>query len=95
MGKVGVLITASLATYEILNAENKPKEAIKQGVQIGGGVAGGWLAGLAVSSLCGPGAPVCAIALVLLGSAAGGIAGSVVADNLDEEIEEFTTWKIN
>ena len=32
MGKVGVLITASLATYEILNAENKPKEAIKQGV---------------------------------------------------------------
>ncbi|WP_447855988.1 hypothetical protein [Enterobacter sp. WI-ESBL-E8] len=95
MGKVGVLITASLATYEILNAENKPKEAIKQGVQIGGGVAGGWLAGLAVAPLCGPGAPVCAIALVLLGSAAGGIVGSVVADSLDEEIEEFTTWKIN
>jgi len=95
MGKVGVLITASLATYEILNAENKPKEAIKQGVQIGGGVAGGWLAGLAVAPLCGPGAPVCAVALVLLGSAAGGIVGSVVADSLDEEIEEFTTWKIN
>jgi len=95
MGKVGILITASLATYEILNAENKPKEAIKQGMQIGGGVAVGWIAGLAVSSLCGPGAPVCAIALVLLGSAAGGIAGSVVADSLDEEIEEFTTWKIN
>ncbi|HGN9372041.1 TPA: hypothetical protein ACK11E_002048 [Citrobacter pasteurii] len=95
MGKVGVLITASLATYEILNAENKPKESIKQGVQIGGGVAGGWLAGLAVAPLCGPGAPVCAIALVLLGSAAGGIVGSVVADSLDEEIEEFTTWKIN
>lgn len=95
MGKVGVLITASLATYEILNAENKPKEAIKQGVQIGGGVAGGWLAGLAVAPLCGPAAPVCAIALVLLGSAAGGIVGSVVANSLDEEIEEFTTWKIN
>lgn len=95
MGKVGILITASLATYEILNAENKPKEGIKQGVQIGGGIAGGWLAGLAVAPLCGPGAPVCAIALVLLGSTAGGIVGSVVADSLDEEIEEFTTWKIN
>lgn len=95
IGKVGVLVTASLATYEILNAENKPKEAIKQGVQIGGGLAGGWLAGLAVAPLCGPGAPVCAIAVVLLGSAAGGMVGSVVADSLDEEIEEFTTWKIN
>lgn len=95
MGKVGILITASLATYEILNAENKPKETIKQSVQIGGGVAGGWLAGFAVAPLCGPGAPVCAIALVLLGSAAGGIVGSVVADSLDDEIEEFTAWKIN
>lgn len=95
MGKVGVLITASLATYAILNAENKSKEVIKQSVQVGGGVAGGWLAGLAVTPLCGPGAPVCAIALVLLGSAAGGVVDSVVADSLDEEIEEFTTWKIN
>lgn len=95
MGKVGVLITASLATYEILNAENKPKEAIKQSMQIGGGVAGGWLASLAVAPICGPGAPVCAIALLLLGSAAGGVVGSAMADSLDEEIEEFTTWKIN
>lgn len=68
MGRVGILITASLATYETLNAENKPKEAIRQGMQIGGSAAGGWLAGLA---------------------------GSVVADSLDKEIEEFTTWKIN
>lgn len=41
--------------------------------EIGGGVAGGWLAGLAVAPLCGPGAPVCASALVLLDNAAGGI----------------------
>lgn len=95
LGKVGILITASLATYEILDAENKPKEAIKQGVQIGGGVIGGWLAGFAVVPLCGPGAPVCAIAVVLLGGTAGGIAGSVVADSLDNEIEEFTKWGIH
>lgn len=42
LGKVGILITASLATYEILEAENKPKEAIKQSMAIGG-VVGGWL----------------------------------------------------
>lgn len=95
IGKVGVIITAALATHAVLNADNKPKEGIKQGVQIGGGVAGGWLAGLAVSTVCGPGAPVCAIAIVLLGSVAGGLLGSVVADSLDEEIEEFTTWQIN
>lgn len=95
IGRVGVLITASLATYEIINAENKSKEAIKQSAQIGGGFAGGWLAGLPVALLCGPGAPVCAIALLLLNSTAGGLAGSVIADSLDAEIEEFTTWKIN
>ncbi|KMJ43571.1 hypothetical protein AB204_19005 [Xenorhabdus khoisanae] len=94
IGKVGTIFTAILATHEILNAENKPKEAVKQGIQIGGGVAGGSLAGLAVTPLCGPGAPVCAIAVVLLGSIAGGVAGSVVADALDEEIEEFTRWAI-
>lgn len=61
-------MTASIATYEILNAENKSKEAIKQGIGIGGAIAGGWLAGLGVSAICGPGAPVCAIAVVLVGS---------------------------
>ncbi|HHR6139476.1 MULTISPECIES: hypothetical protein [Providencia] len=95
LGKVGIVITATIATYEILDAENKPKEAIKQGMTVGGGVLGGWLAGFAVTPLCGPGAPVCAIAVVLLGGTAGGIAGSVAADSLDDEIEEFTKWAIH
>ncbi|WP_198597591.1 hypothetical protein [Enterovibrio norvegicus] len=95
LGKVGIIVTASLATYEILNAENKPKEAVRQGIQISGGVAGGWLAGLAVSTVCGPGAPICAVALILAGSVVGGVAGSYLSDYLDEEIEEFTKWQIN
>ncbi|MBI6549418.1 hypothetical protein [Xenorhabdus lircayensis] len=94
IGKVGVIFTAVLATHEIINAENKPKEAIKQGIQIGGGAAGGALAGASISPVCGPGAPVCAVVLLLVGSAAGAIIGSVVADTLDEEIEEFTRWAI-
>ncbi len=94
MGKVGILVTAAFATYEILNAENKVKEAARQGMVIGGGAAGGFLAGLGVSLICGPGAPVCAIAVVLAGSAVGGIAGSLAADALDEELEEFSKWDV-
>ena len=101
MGKLGVLVTAALATYQILNAENKPKETARQGIIVGGGALGGVLAGLGgvlaglgVSALCGPGAPICAIAVVLVGSVAGGVAGGAVADSLDEELEEFSHWDI-
>lgn len=94
MGKVGILVTATLATYEIANADNKPKEAARQGIILSGGAVGGFLAGLGVSAICGPGAPVCAIAVVLAGSIAGGVAGSITADALDEELEEFSKWMI-
>ncbi|HCG37459.1 hypothetical protein ACIGBJ_24580 [Stutzerimonas stutzeri] len=94
MGKVGILVTAAFATYEILNADNKVKETARQGMIIGGGAAGGFLAGLGVSLVCGPGAPFCAIAMVLAGSAAGGIAGSLAADALDDELEEFSKWEV-
>lgn len=52
------------------------------------------LAGLGVSLICGPGAPFCAIAVVLAGSAAGGITGSLAADTLDDELEEFSKWEV-
>ncbi|MHC8387024.1 hypothetical protein ACYZTM_02985 [Pseudomonas sp. MDT2-39-1] len=41
MGKLGVLVTAALATYQILDAENKPKEAARQGIIVGAGALGG------------------------------------------------------
>lgn len=94
IGKVGLLVTAALAVHSIAIADNKPKEGIRQGAIIGGGVAGGLLAGLAVSTLCGPGAPICAIAVVLLGSIAGGYAAEETVDHFDEELEEFTRWNI-
>jgi 23S rRNA maturation mini-RNase III len=94
MGKLGVLVTATLATYQILNADNKPKETARQGIIVGGGALGGVFAGMGVSALCGPGAPICAIAVVLAGSVVGGVTGGVVADSLDEELEEFSQWDI-
>ncbi|MDR1662132.1 MAG: hypothetical protein LBR95_06870 [Azoarcus sp.] len=93
-GKVFVLVTATIATYSIYSADNKPKETIRQGAIIGGGLGGGALAGLAVSAVCGPGAPVCAIALVLAGTVAGSMIGEAVVDSFDEELEEFTRWNI-
>lgn len=94
-GKVLIVVTVAYATYEIVNAENKQKEAIKQGVTIGAGAAGTALASLAVSAVCGPGAPFCAIGLMLAGGAASGWAASKWVDSLDDEIEEFTQWKVS
>ncbi|MGE8099623.1 hypothetical protein [Pseudomonas fluorescens] len=94
MGKLGILVTAALATYQILNAENKVKETARQGLIMGGGAAGGILAGLGVSAFCGPGAPICAFAVVIVGTVAGGFAGQTAADSLDEELEEFSHWNI-
>lgn len=84
----------SVATYQILNAENEPKQTARQGIIVSSGAAGGILAVMGVSALCGPGAPICAIAVVLVGSVAGGVAGGAVADSLDEELEEFSHWDI-
>ena len=94
MGKVGIIMTAVLATYQILNADDKAKETARQATILGGGAAGGVLAGLGISALCGPGAPACAIAVVLIGSIAGGIAGGVAADTFDAELEELAHWDI-
>jgi hypothetical protein len=84
----------SVATYQILNAENKPKETARQGIIVGSGAVGGILAGMGVSAICGPGPPICAIAVVLVGSVAGGVASGAIADSLDEELEEFSHWDI-
>ena len=93
-GKVAWVITSAVAASQIYKADNKPKEAGSQGIILGGGAAGGALAGLSISTLCGPAAPICAIAVVVAGSVAGGIVGSLVADSLDEELEEFLTWNV-
>ncbi|WP_211464756.1 hypothetical protein [Collimonas silvisoli] len=95
MGKVGIMVTALLAAHSILTADNKIKETARQGTILEGGVLGGYLAGLGVASLCGPAAPACAIAVVLIGAATGGILGQVLFDTYDEEVTEFQSWKIN
>ncbi|MDW5416457.1 hypothetical protein R6242_07705 [Iodobacter sp. CM08] len=94
LGKVCLLVTAGYAIYSIGKAENKEKEAITQGTVIGAGLAGGWAAGLAVTAICGPAAPFCAVAVVLVGAMAAGAAADATLSAYDEELEEFTKWDV-
>ncbi|MDR5803685.1 MULTISPECIES: hypothetical protein [unclassified Caballeronia] len=94
MGKVGLLITGVLAGYEILNARDKISEAERQIASIEGGLIGGALAGLAVGSICGPGAPICALGVVLIGSTLGSVVTQTAQDAYLDELEEFRTWGI-
>lgn len=94
-GKVLIVVTIAYAMYEVASADNKAKEGIKQGVTIGGGLAGTALASMGVSIVCGPGAPICTIGLMLAAGIASGWAASELADSLDDELEEFTKWQVH
>ncbi|AOJ61253.1 hypothetical protein WJ32_01455 [Burkholderia ubonensis] len=87
-------MTAILAVYEVATAKDKAREINRQGAIFGGSLPGGALGGAAVSTLCGPGAPVCAFVLI----AAGGLAGASLAEKGNElyqqELREFMKWQI-
>lgn len=55
---------------------------------------GGLLTGVGVSALYGPVTPICAIAVVLVGTVAGGVAGDAVSDFINEELEALGSFHI-
>jgi len=91
-GSVFLVVTAILVTGEVIGAKNKVKELARQGSIIAGGMIGGGIAGFGVSFVCGPAEPLCALALVYIGSNVGGIAGEVANDAYQEELDEFMRW---
>lgn len=93
-GKVGILITGALAAHAILTATDKVKETVRQGTVMQGGVLGGYLAGLSTAWVCGPGAPLCALAVAIIGVAAGSLATELAFNAYEDEIEEFRAWGI-
>jgi hypothetical protein len=94
IGKVFSVMTALLAVYSVATAKDKGYEVNRQASGIGGSLLGGALAGMAVGSICGPGAPVCAFAVV----AAGSLAGAEIMEKANElyqaELQEFLKWQI-
>lgn len=75
-GRGLLVVSIAISVYSVANAEDKTGAARRElavtGVGIGGGIAGGALAGLA----CGPGAPVC----VTVGAFVGGALAAVGVD---------------
>ena len=68
-GRGLIVLSIGLSVYNIATSENPGETALREGVVtasgIGGGIAGGALAGLA----CGPGAPVCVTVGAFVGGA--------------------------
>ena len=95
LGRVTLVATAVLAFHAVAIAENKPREFVRQGALIGGGMVGGAVASaLFVAPLCGPGAILCAVAVVLLGSVAGSLAADAMEQVAEDELEEFLRWNL-
>ena len=94
VGKVFTAMTAILAVYNVATAGDKVYEVNRQASQIGGSLLGGALAGAAVGTICGPGAPVCAFVVVAAGGLAGGAIMEKANDLYQAELQEFMKWKI-
>ena len=77
-GKLLVLLSLSITTYDILHAKNKSRALVYNGVSLGSGVAGSMASGSAAGLACGPGAPFC----IGLGAFIGGIIGTFGAQYL-------------
>jgi len=89
--RVAVVVTAYISVTAIADAENKPKELIRQGVILGSSAAGGRLAGRAAAARCGPNW-ICVGFSVLVGGMFGGTVANETIEYLDDEIEEFSKW---
>ena len=62
-------LSLGLALFDVYRAPDRPKEALHQGVVLGAGLGGGYIAGAVATSLvCGPGAPVCAGIFIAVGA---------------------------
>ncbi len=95
LGKVGLVATGIIGVHAVAIADDKPRELIRQGSTIAGGMAGGAIAGgLLVAPICGPGAVVCAVAIVLLGSVVGSVAAETLERTAEDELEEFARWNL-
>jgi hypothetical protein len=73
-GKAVLIVSFAFAAYNVATSDRPGREAVKQSVSIGAGIAGGAAAGLS----CGPGAPVC----VGVGALVGGIVVALGAEQL-------------
>ncbi|MFJ4376049.1 hypothetical protein ACIP1T_25980 [Pseudomonas japonica] len=98
LGKTFILATSVYVIYDIATSDDKGQAIAGHTGALAGGYAGGLLAGLATSAVCGPGAPVCAVALLVIGGGVGGWLGSELGEyfysekDRDAEVKAFYRW---
>lgn len=92
VGKVLIVVTIAYAAYEIMNADNKLKEAITQGATIGSGFLGAAAGASLASVLCGPGAPICAIGFIVATGLSSVLLASEFIEYIDDELDEFARY---
>jgi uncharacterized membrane protein len=83
------LFTAILAVDQIVRAKDKEEKAALQVSIIAAGTIGGAAAGAAVSLIYGLAEPICAVATVAVGSKLGGMAGQLLCDFYQDELDAF------
>lgn len=69
-GRGLLIVSLSVAIYNIATAEDHAAAARREGALLGGGVAGGMAGGAIAGLMCGPGAPVCVTVGAFVGGAA-------------------------
>jgi hypothetical protein len=72
LGRAGrrlLLVSLGVAVYDVVEADDKPREVMRQGVLAGAGLIGGWAAGGAAVAVgvCAATAPVCVGAIAFVG----------------------------
>lgn len=83
------MFTAILAVDQIVRAKDKEEKAALQVSIIAAGTIGGAAAGAAVSLIYGLAEPICAVATVAVGSKLGGMAGQLLCDFYQDELDAF------
>ncbi len=77
-GRTFLLLSLSIATYDVLQAKNKTKAVVYNGAVMAGSAGSGAAMGAAGGMICGPGAPLC----VGIGVFVGGIMGAIGTQHL-------------
>ena len=79
-GRALLIVTLAVAVYNVIEAEDKERQALKEGATLGGGVAGGIAGGAAVFAIASnPAGWVVGLA-TLVGAALTGVGASEVFD---------------
>jgi len=80
IGKGLLVLSLSIAAYNVATADDKVRALGNEGAVLGGGVLGGMAGGAAAGLVCGPGAVVCSAIGVFIGGALGGLGADYAFD---------------